>query len=296
VQVIIDTTFRQYTGNMTLSPKTLLTKLALILLFTTVHAHVGLRTPCGRYQSAPGCPTPPPGQVVDYNINSPIGTNLRIDFPLCKATVPYPFESRAVYKAGDTIQTAYSIGAPHGGGHCQWALSYDGEKTWVVIKTEIRTCLQITPDMYDSYRIPVKLPIDAPSGNVTFMWLWINAIGDRELYSNCADIWIDGQNGGSVRGVAPLIADYGSSYPTFPEFPTAEFPDSHELFATRKRVTINVTGSDGGLIGPTPTSTALTPSATARENNASYCLSTLTTFWTSTVLFVSSFLIYFASN
>ncbi|KAF9118918.1 hypothetical protein BGW39_000749, partial [Mortierella sp. 14UC] len=255
-------------------PKALLTTLALLLLFATtatrptVHAHTGLSTPCGRYQSAAGCPPPPPGQAIDYDINSPIGSNLKINQTLCKSSIPYPFESRTVYKAGDTIQTAYSLGSTHGGGHCQWALSYDGEKTWVVIQTEIRTCLQTTPDMQGSYRIPVKLPADAPSGNVTFMWLWINAIGDRELYSNCADIRIEGRNGGSVQGVAPLIANYGPSNPHFPEFPTAEFPDGHELFATRQQVTIMVKGSEGGAVDPSQSGVALSPKAANQPNSA----------------------------
>ncbi|KAG0276087.1 hypothetical protein BGZ95_008020 [Linnemannia exigua] len=242
---------------MILTPNTLFITLAILLLFTkpNVHAHTGLSTPCGRYQGAAGCPFPPPGQVVDVNINAPIGTNLAQVQQLCKTSVPYPFASRTVYKAGDIIQTAYSIGSWHGGGHCQWALSYDREKTWVVIKTEIRTCLRVTEETKNGYRVPVMLPKDAPSGNVTFMWLWINAIGQRELYSNCADIRIEGRDGGSVKGVEPLIANYGPSNPVFPEFPTDEYPDLHELFATRRAVTINVKGSNSpSQIGTDPAS------------------------------------------
>ncbi|KAF9548683.1 hypothetical protein EC957_005922 [Mortierella hygrophila] len=233
--------------------------LTLTLIPTLVQAHTGLSNPCGRYQEAAGCPAPPPGQVVDVDINSPIGTNLRINQPLCKTSIPYPFSSRTIYKAGDTIQTAYSIGSAHGGGHCQWALSYDGEKTWVVIKTMIRTCLQVTPGTETNYRIPVLLPKDLPSGNVTFMWLWYNAIGDRELYSNCADIRVEGSDGGSVKGLAPLIANYGSGYPAFVnEFPNATDPDGSELFDTRPAVTIQVKGS-GATVSGTSSGTAPVP-------------------------------------
>ncbi|KAF9899244.1 hypothetical protein EC991_009227 [Linnemannia zychae] len=264
--------------------------MALSLLLTTsapptVYAHTGLSTPCGRYQGAFGCPLPPPGQAIDFNINAPIGNSLKIDQPLCKTSIPYPFESRTVYKAGETIQTAYSIGSWHGGGHCQWALSYDGEKTWVVIKTEIRTCLQVTLETKDSYRVPVKLPADAPSGNVTFMWLWINAIGQRELYSNCADIWIEGRNGGSVNGVEPLIANYGPLHPIFPEFPTDEFPDVHELFAARRRITIKVKGSEGSVVGPTQPATT-SPSNTQSNGSSQQYISSSPTLWASVVMYV----------
>lgn len=108
----------------------------------------------------------------------------------------------------------------------------------------IRTCLQVTPEMQANYRIPVLLPKDLPSGNVTFMWLWYNAIGQRELYSNCADIRVEGRDGGTVSGLAPLIANYGSGYPAFVnEFPNATDPDGSELFDTRPAVTIRVKGS-----------------------------------------------------
>ncbi|KAF9143017.1 hypothetical protein BG015_000574 [Linnemannia schmuckeri] len=254
---------------MILPTTILLTTLAvyLLALTTTTTAHTGLAYPCGRYQGAVGCPAPPPGQVVDVDINAPIGTNLGINQQLCKTSIPYPFSSRTVYRAGDTIQTAYSIGSAHGGGHCQWALSYDGEKTWVVIKTMIRTCLQVTPETQANYRIPVQLSKDLPSGNVTFMWLWYNAIGQRELYSNCADIRVEGRDGGSVKGLEPLIANYGPGYPAFiNEFPYATDPDGSELFATRSAVTIRVRGSG---VGTSETGSGAT-SAPTGSNQSSF--------------------------
>ncbi|ORZ19988.1 hypothetical protein BCR41DRAFT_404514 [Lobosporangium transversale] len=202
----------------------------------TVQAHIGMKVPCGRYHSAAGCPAPPPGQSIDYDINSPIGTYDNPARPLCKHTVPYT--KRTVYNAGQTINTAYSVGAAHGGGHCQWALSYDNGQTWVVIKTVIRECFR---NAGNEYSVPVQIPYDAPSGKATFMWLWNNAIGNRELYSNCADIEIKGTNGGSITGVAPLIANYGRSSVYLPEFSTG--PDGREHFDKRKPVTIYVSAS-----------------------------------------------------
>lgn len=47
---------------------------------------------------------------------------------------------------------------------------------------------------------PVQLPPNLPSCNrCTFAWTWINAIGNREFYMNCADIRIMGGNRG--RGI-----------------------------------------------------------------------------------------------
>ncbi|KAF9093405.1 hypothetical protein BGX29_009950 [Mortierella sp. GBA35] len=200
----------------------------------TAQAHVGLMYPCARYHPNAGCPAPPPGKSIDYNINAPIGTAGSADFPLCKHDVPYT--KRTSFKAGQTITTKYSVGASHGGGHCQWALSYDQGKTWVVVKTMIRDCLK---GASGSYSVPVQIPANAPSGKATFMWLWNNAIGNRELYSNCADIEIVGKNGGQLKGVAPLIANYGNG-PRIAEFPLANQADGSELFAKRKAVTINV--------------------------------------------------------
>ncbi|KAF8947950.1 hypothetical protein BGZ47_007218 [Haplosporangium gracile] len=207
------------------------------------HAHVDLTTPCARYSSALGCPSPPAGQSIDYNTNAPISSGGINTQPLCKHSVPYA--KRTIYKAGESISTEYGIGSAHGGGHCQWALSYDREKTWVVIQTEIRICLQgaVTGQ---AVKIPVTIPQDAPSGDVTFMWLWVNAIGVRELYSNCADIRVEGRDGGSVNGFEPLLANYNTTYGIIPEFPNPTDPDDHELFDARKPITITVKGSGTG--------------------------------------------------
>jgi hypothetical protein len=206
--------------------------------------------------------------VIDYNTNAPISSGGINHEPLCKHSVPYA--QRTVYKAGESIPTGYGIGSAHGGGHCQWALSYDHEKTWVVIQTEIRTCLQGAVTGQTNVRVPVVIPKDAPSGNATFMWLWVNAIGVRELYSNCADIRIEGQDGGTVTGVEPLLANYNTTYGIIPEFPTAADPDSHELFNTRKPISITVGSSGGTAVStPDPSSPSSSSSPNPKNNAAS---------------------------
>ncbi|KAF9191211.1 hypothetical protein BGZ51_007662, partial [Haplosporangium sp. Z 767] len=172
---------------------------------------------------------------------------------------------RTVYNAGQTINTEYSVGAAHGGGHCQWALSYDDGKTWVVLKTMIRDCLK---NAGQTYSVPVQIPANAPSGKATFMWLWNNAVGNRELYSNCADIEIQGTNGGSLSGVAPLIANYGPNSVYIPEFGNTGNDGAAE-FDKRKPVTVTASGGNGSTNPPTttqapkPTTTVETPKPTS---------------------------------
>ncbi|KAG0213593.1 hypothetical protein BGX28_004010 [Mortierella sp. GBA30] len=209
----------------------------ILTVSPSAEAHVGLSNPCPRYGAFKGCPAPPKGQQIDYNINSPVGTFDTINQPLCKHLVPET--KRVTYKAGQTIKTQYSVGAAHGGGHCQWALSYDNGKTWVVIKTLIRDCLRNVKNGAP-YSVNVQIPKNAPSGKAIFQWIWNNAIGNRELYSNCADIEIKGTNGGQLKGVAPLIANYGKKSFYIPEFPNPKDKDGSDAFAKRKPVTIVV--------------------------------------------------------
>ncbi|KAF8938705.1 hypothetical protein EDD21DRAFT_362281 [Dissophora ornata] len=210
--------------------------ISLMALASVSQAHVGLLRPCARGSPRAGCPAPSNGQAPDYDLNSPIGTHDSQTLPICKNTIPQA--NPTVLQAGQDIQTSYSVGAPHGGGHCQWALSYDGGKTWVVLKTMIRTCLQNVAGGQD-YSVAVPLPATAPNGKAVFMWLWNNAIGNREMYSNCADVMIQGgANGGSISGVAPLFANYGPQSLLIPEFPLATQDDKHTAFDSRPAITV----------------------------------------------------------
>ncbi|KAF9308563.1 hypothetical protein BG003_010935, partial [Podila horticola] len=112
-----------------------------------------------------------------------------------------------------------------------------------------------------AYTVPVQIPANAPSGKATFQWIWNNAIGNREMYSNCADIEIQGVNGGSISGVEPLYANYGPSSVYIPEFPGADMPDNHEAFAKRKAITIRAPGS---APDPKPTTTKPTTQPTTK--------------------------------
>ncbi|KAF9110333.1 60S ribosomal protein L37A [Mortierella sp. AM989] len=207
--------------------------ISLATLASVSQAHVGLLRPCARGSPRAGCPPPSNGQNIDYDLNAPIGTIGSKNAPLCKQTKPSA--TRTIVKAGQSISTTYSIGAAHGGGHCQWAISYDGKK-WVVLKTMLRNCLKVKGGKYS---VSVPIPKDAPAGKATFMWLWNNAVGNRELYSNCADIEIQGgPKNGKISGVAPLIANYGADNLVIDEFGSPGKEDQSAAFAKRKSITI----------------------------------------------------------
>ncbi|KAF9969602.1 hypothetical protein BGZ73_007986 [Actinomortierella ambigua] len=205
----------------------------------SAEAHVAVKEPCPRYGAYAGCPAPPAGQSVDYNIRAPIGVFGSANQPLCKHTKAVT-KNIPTYKAGQTINVKFDIGAAHGGGHCQFALSYDGGKKWVVIKEIIRDCLRgnINPS---TYSIPVKIPSKAPSGRVIVQWLWNNAIGARELYSNCFDIKIKGTNGGKVTGKEIVLINYGTKSHRVGEFPNPGDKDGRELFTAKSRKTVTIT-------------------------------------------------------
>jgi hypothetical protein len=59
-----------------------------------------------------------------------------------------------------------------------------------------------------NYNWPVKLPNNLPScERCTFAWSWVNAIGNREFYMNCADVRIVGGPGRTIRGSGIFLAN-----------------------------------------------------------------------------------------
>ena len=78
-----------------------------------------------------------------------------------------------------------------------------------------------------------------PLGKATFMWLWNNTAGNRGFHSNCVDVEIQGSSDGSIMGVAPLIANYGTSSLLIAESSDKD-NDQHEAFGKRKAITVTV--------------------------------------------------------
>ncbi|KAJ3081484.1 hypothetical protein HK102_002315 [Quaeritorhiza haematococci] len=148
------------------------------------------------------------------------GVNAPFDFdhlrsPLApEAGRPFPCQGKSVksnivsLRAGQELPVTIEGGAPHGGGHCQFALSYDNGVTWVVLRTVLDDCLKPeAPNNGLQWSVPI--PSDAPNADeALFAWTWINRIGNREYYMNCVDVSISGgSNGGSLTGPRLLVAN-----------------------------------------------------------------------------------------
>ncbi|KAF1808654.1 hypothetical protein P152DRAFT_477187 [Eremomyces bilateralis CBS 781.70] len=78
----------------------------------------------------------------------------------------------------------------HGGDSCQLSFSYDEGRTFKVIKSMIGGYLA---DVSYYFTIPTY----ALSGNAIFAWTWLNFIGNREFYMDCAAVGVNGGSSGS---------------------------------------------------------------------------------------------------
>ncbi|KAJ1950730.1 hypothetical protein EC988_004280 [Linderina pennispora] len=201
--------------------------------------------PCTRYTPhGENCPSLPAGASFDYSLNSPLG----MSEPLCKHTTPYdtPVET---WTAGQSVTVKFDPagGAAHGGGHCQFSLSYDGGKTFVVVHEELKYCFVGGPTTANTASVrsyTFNLPSELPSSDkAVFAWSWVNAIGNREFYMNCADVAIKG-SGSSYTGKEMTIANH-DGYPTIPEF-GSNYDTGLEHYKNAKQITVNGSGSSAG--------------------------------------------------
>lgn len=172
---------------------------------------------------------------IDYDINAPLNVKGN---QLCQGKPAGPVT--ATLTAGQKFTSQIVGYAPHKGGHCQWSLSYDQGKTFVVIDTYMENC-PLTPNW------EVTIPATAPASNKAILaWSWVNAEGNREYYMNCADVAIKQNNpayatAGSVTGPKLLIVNQ-PGYPTIPEF-LGNPKTGKELFDARPTITVKLSGS-----------------------------------------------------
>ncbi|KAJ2609849.1 hypothetical protein H4S08_003874 [Coemansia sp. RSA 1365] len=185
---------------------------------TIACAHMELIKPCPRYNAnGIACPQLPPGNSIDWNVNAPIASSGIKLQPLCKYQTPWPTPA-ASWAAGQTITAQFSThGTRHDGGHCEWSLSYDQAETFVVIHRRLSHCFyEDSGSIVTNYTF--TLPADVPAGDsVVFAWTWVNAMGNREFYMNCADVTITGSTSTSFTGPQMTILNY-PGYPMVPEF------------------------------------------------------------------------------
>jgi hypothetical protein len=125
----------------------------------------------------------------DYDMNAPMsssGSNFPCRGHLSVLNTPQG-EPVADWVPGNQYSMTITGNAPHGGGSCQASLSLDSGKTWKVIHSYIGNCPKRGSSSYD-----FTLPSDTPSGKTIFAWSWLNQIGNREMYMNCAVINVRG--------------------------------------------------------------------------------------------------------
>lgn len=212
---------------------------AAAFLSTTCQAHMEMKSPPPRRSKYN--PSTPQGDI-DYSMTSPLLDN-GSNFP-CKR---YPAgRNVAVVKAGSVLNVQMAGTVFHLGGHCQWSISYDGGKTFLALKTVLNNCFTGT-----GLSIPVPFPRGLPRcEHCVFAWTWVNAVGNRELYMNCADIGVSSTSSGPFTGPSMVVANL-PGFPRIPEFRPGSGQDAGTaLYRNAKKVTVRASGANN----PQPTS------------------------------------------
>ncbi|KAK1778235.1 hypothetical protein QBC45DRAFT_414824 [Copromyces sp. CBS 386.78] len=129
------------------------------------------------------------------------------DFP-CQASPGTVFSGTPSPMAlGSKQNLAFTGSAVHGGGSCQISITYDTQpnknSVWKVIHSIEGGCpakntegnLPENPDLATPFGYQFPIPGDIPTGNATIAWTWLNKIGNREFYMNCAPVTLTGNGG-----------------------------------------------------------------------------------------------------
>ncbi|KAG0204989.1 hypothetical protein BGX28_003239 [Mortierella sp. GBA30] len=149
----------------------------------TFVGYQGFKFPCGGYPRGPNT-NMKAGQVIPVRFWTP-GMNDKKD------------EGK--------LPTKKISQARHGGGLCEFSLSYDGGKTFRVIGAYTKTC----PDIY--YEWPVRIPDNVLScnnpGKCIFSWSWTAHLVPQ-FYHNCADVTIQGVKNGKMPTKNMQIYDF----------------------------------------------------------------------------------------
>ncbi|KAJ1914917.1 hypothetical protein H4219_004572 [Mycoemilia scoparia] len=237
---------------------TFTTTLAITLTFLapSLLGHMLMLDPCPRYYDKENCPKPPSGQKVDYEINGSIGDDEKIKRPKCHYTVPYD-EPTVKMTAGGKYTVKFSKDGPNGhkGGHCQFAIGYNGED-FVAIHEVFSHCFYkdkgADADKYEDegaevFEYEVPIPKDVPSGRAIFAWGWTSAYGTREFYMNCSDIEIEGGTGTELKGKSMIYPNYGPDPEiAIPELADAGYEVGIEYYKNAKEITVKPEGGSTG--------------------------------------------------
>jgi len=144
------------------------------------------------------------------------------DFPCKQRAGVYDVTEMNQWNAGETKDVSFKGSAVHGGGSCQFSITTDMEPTeasqWKVITSAIGGCpsnvtgnLKEDPNGHGAATFPVTMPDNIPEGKYTFAWTWLNKVGNREFYMNCAPLQVGG--GASAKASTASAAQALSSLP-----------------------------------------------------------------------------------
>jgi hypothetical protein len=216
--------------------------------------------------------------LVDYNIASPLYDGYNdFTFP-CKGFPQGPVITEINSNIVNIkLEPGIDKGSIHGGGHCQFGITYDN-KNFIVLKQVIRDCL-VNKSEYD-------LIIDnLPNKKVTIFWTWINAIGNREYYMDCADVIINIPNNNlseyKIYGKELIILNI-LGFDTIPEFPDIGMYDGREYL--ENAIDKKIIFSNNPVTYPTIYSTTY-PVTTSTK----YPVTTSTTYSTKNIITSSNY-------
>ncbi|KAJ2534901.1 hypothetical protein IWW35_006860, partial [Coemansia sp. RSA 1878] len=159
--------------------------------------------------------------------------------------VPWP-QPVASWTAGQPVTVGFQAdGAAHGGGHCQFAISYDNGKTAAIVHKVMEHCFFNDPldsNTAEVLEYTFMLPANVPaSSNAQFIWIWTNAVGYRELYTGIADITITNSGGSNSYTGKSAIYPNHAGYDTIPAF-NGDYTTGLSLYDNAPNVTITSSG------------------------------------------------------
>ncbi|KZZ90988.1 Chitin-binding, domain 3 [Ascosphaera apis ARSEF 7405] len=178
---------------------------AYAALLSSASAHMIMKTP---YPFGPGSLTKDPLHADGS------------DFPCKQRPGVYdPPSQENKYSIGEDITLSFTGSAVHGGGSCQISLTSDKKpdvnSKWKVIHSIEGGCPANTegnlPDgTNEASQFKFQIPDSIKPGEYTLAWTWLNRVGNREFYMNCAPITVQGA---SKKRYMPLSAQKETSTP-----------------------------------------------------------------------------------
>lgn len=185
------------------------------------------------------------------------------DFPCKQRSGVYDIDlGMNQWNAGETKSVKFNGTAAHGGGSCQFSITTDSEPTkesqWKVIHSVEGNCLTSLPGNFpeipgadplmirNATDIPVTMPSNIPDGRYTFAWSWLNKVGNREFYMNCAPIQVgSGAGKASTQSASQALS-------TLPDMFVANLPSKNTPAAAAGGLAICTTTEGQDFSYPNP--------------------------------------------